>query len=101
MCIRDSLTDGLDHLFDLWLPGGQVELAASCVDVRLHEPRDRCDVRVPRPPGLIAVTVHASVRHQLLCSCAVPGDPATAGRIRVVAAVRDELDRDHERDDAE
>ncbi len=48
------------------VPLGEIQMAASAVDVSLEKPRYRRDVRIPGPNGLIAVTVEAGPVDQFL-----------------------------------
>jgi hypothetical protein len=79
-------------------PVERLKCLPTVFDVLLYQSVDRCDVRVPRPLGQVAVTVHARVGHQLFRARAVPRDLTTTRRGRVVATVGDELDRNQHHD---
>ncbi len=82
-------------------PFGEVEGCAPLVHVFLDEPRDRGDVRVPRPDRLVRVAVVARSDGELAGSRAVPFRLLLHGRVRVRPSVRDRLDQEDEGHDRE
>ena len=81
-------------------PLREIELFAAFVDVALHQPRGRRDVRVPRPARLVAVAIEAGPRGEFARARRIPRRLGLHRRIGVLATVGNQL-RDEKRDDEE
>src|SRR5262249_44343572 len=69
-----------------------VDHAARRLDIELNDPRERCDVGVPGPLRPVAVAVEARPHRQLARARRVPRWLLDDRRIRMGAAIGDELD---------
>ena len=85
---------------ELAVPLREVDHVARGLDVALDDPRHRRDVRVPRPPRLVAVAVEARPDGQLAGARRVPSWLLDHARVRVGAAVGDELHQPEQPDQA-
>src|ERR1044071_3693456 len=78
------------------VPLGEIQCLAALVHVGAQQPRGRCQVRVPRPASLIAMTIEARSLRQRTRSRRIPRWLNDDAWVRMVATIGNEL-RDHER----